>query len=541
MDPRLAPARQLAALIRPRSFHSTIGSVRSFTVYGRLQQQPAPPSTSSTGPFVRHVVPDQAWARSQARGQDEPDFFPYRPMLSGPNAPVQPDGRPGHRDVPANNIAISLDGTVHSFSPLLLRDLCQCARCVDQSTRQKLFSTVEIPADIKATVVPNEGSTAVHLRWSEDIPGIGAGHITSLPLDTLRNITETGSPSNVLKPPSRILWTADTFRKDVQDIDYEAYMSDDATLYQALLNLHTHGMLFLTNVPESESAVSTIAERIGPLKNTFYGSTWDVRSVPQAKNVAYTSQHLGFHMDLLYMKQPPHLQFLHCIRSSSAGGASLFTDSHKAAQDLFFADFEAFEALSKLPVTFHYDHPESHHYKQHRHVIELSEHLFFGRLKVRSLRHLRKAQDGAGLSQPDLNISNWIDAISWSPPFQAPFSLQSAEDPSGISPLSRSPPTENLNFAVEQWHAAASKFSQLIHRPQGIYERMMRPGECVLFDNRRVLHARKAFEAGDAGKERWLRGAYLDKDPYLSKMRVLHGRFSGLHQPRTGTTEDAQA
>jgi hypothetical protein len=40
------------------------------------------------------------------------------------------------------------------------------------------------------------------------------------------------------------------------------------------------------------------------------------------------------------------------------------------------------------------------------------------------------------------------------------------------------------------------------------------------------LHARKAFEVADAGKERWLRGAYLDKDPFVSKLRVLAHRFS---------------
>ena len=50
-------------------------------------------------------------------------------------------------------------------------------------------------------------------------------------------------------------------------------------------------------------------------------------------------------------------------------------------------------------------------------------------------------------------------------------------------------------------------------------------GECVLFDNRRVLHARKAFDVGDMGKERWLRGAYVDRDPYESKMRLLQERF----------------
>jgi gamma-butyrobetaine dioxygenase len=79
---------------------------------------------------------------------------------------------------------------------------------------------------------------------------------------------------------------------------------------------------------------------------------------------------------------------------------------------------------------------------------------------------------------------------------------------------------------LRHWHGAAKKFNDIIHRPENIHERMMKPGECVIFDNRRVLHARKAFEVADAGKERWLRGAYLDKDPFMSKLRVLAHRFS---------------
>jgi hypothetical protein len=78
---------------------------------------------------------------------------------------------------------------------------------------------------------------------------------------------------------------------------------------------------------------------------------------------------------------------------------------------------------------------------------------------------------------------------------------------------------------VRVWHQAARKFNDIIHKKENIHERMMKPGECVLFDNRRVLHARKAFEVADAGKERWLRGAYLDKDPFVSKLRVLANRF----------------
>jgi alpha-ketoglutarate-dependent taurine dioxygenase len=109
-----------------------------------------------------------------------------------------------------------------------------------------------------------------------------------------------------------------------------------------------------------------------------------------------------------------------------------------------------------------------------------------------------------------------LESVNWSPPFQGPFSLTSA-------PLTatRTKPEDLVGRKIEQWNRAAKVFNRLIHRPSGIYERLMKPGECVIFDNRRVLHARRAFAPGDEGQERWLRGAYIDKDPFLSKMKVL--------------------
>jgi hypothetical protein len=41
-------------------------------------------------------------------------------------------------------------------------------------------------------------------------------------------------------------------------------------------------------VPSGEESVINIGTRIGPLRDSFYGRTWDVKSVPNAKNVAYT-------------------------------------------------------------------------------------------------------------------------------------------------------------------------------------------------------------------------------------------------------------
>lgn len=52
-----------------------------------------------------------------------------------------------------------------------------------------------------------------------------------------------------------------------------------------------------------------------------------------------------------------------------------------------------------------------------------------------------------------------------------------------------------------------------------IFEKKLEPGTAVIFDNRRIVHARRAF--GKQGGERWLRGAYIDTDVFRSRLRVL--------------------
>ena len=45
----------------------------------------------------------------------------------------------------------------------------------------------------------------------------------------------------------------------------------------------------------------------------------------------------------------------------------------------------------------------------------------------------------------------------------------------------------------------------------------------MVFQNRRVLHARRGFDA-ESG-DRWLKGAYVGGDAYRSKLRVLMEKF----------------
>lgn len=132
-----------------------------------------------------------------------------------------------------------------------------------------------------------------------------------------------------------------------------------------------------------------------------------------------------------------------------------------------------------------------------------------------------KDQELSGQPLHHLTLAECLEKINWGPPFMAPFSLAEHSQRPGFGVSS---PHKVLNRKIEKWHHAAQKFSQLLQSKENLYERLMKPGECVLFDNTRVLHARRGFEEEDAGKPRWLKGGYVDKDPYFSKLRVLQSQ-----------------
>jgi gamma-butyrobetaine dioxygenase len=117
----------------------------------------------------------------------------------------------------------------------------------------------------------------------------------------LRDASCKPSPSIVAGTSHRSvrLWNGNDFSKGgLNFIPYKSFM-EGKSLDHAVKELMKWGLIFIDGVPEDEESVAKIAEKIGPLKNTFYGKTWDVRDKPKAENVAYTSHHLGLHMDLL--------------------------------------------------------------------------------------------------------------------------------------------------------------------------------------------------------------------------------------------------
>ncbi len=182
------------------------------------------------------------------------------------------------------------------------------------------------------------------------------------------------------------------------------------------------------------------------------------------------------------MDLTPHFQFLHSMRARAPGGESIFSDSLHAAEMMRRQNPKLFKSLVEFPVTFHY-YNAGQSYRQVRNTVELAD-------------------------QTDLQSP--IKLVNWSPPFQGPFAMDVGLRDGGK--------------ALKTFLEAAKRFDALINDTENLYEYRMKEGECVIFDNRRVLHARRAFDPSQG--ERWLKGAYLDRDVFASKL----ARLGELHE-----------
>jgi alpha-ketoglutarate-dependent taurine dioxygenase len=166
---------------------------------------------------------------------------------------------------------------------------------------------------------------------------------------------------------------------------------------------------------------------------------------------------------------------LHCLRNRVHGGASLFVDAFHAAAALRAQDPALFTVLASTPVPFHYIN-DGHHLHHAHPTIELAP-----------------------------AASSEITQINYSPPFQAPLALET-------------PPA---------FYSALGAFARLLEDPERVYEYTLKEGDAVIFDNRRVLHARTAFsdKEGEEGRDgepnRWLKGCYFEADTLLDRGRML--------------------
>ncbi|KAH7368716.1 hypothetical protein B0T11DRAFT_277523 [Plectosphaerella cucumerina] len=382
-----------------------------------------------------------------------------------------------------------------------LRDHCPQSR--SPTSGNKSFATAEIPEDINIKSMQPTSDGGLRIEWENDIPRFASqNHVTVFTHEQLETAMTTNSQSLSKKkrvgvwvmPP--LLWDRLTIEPRVLRVSYEDWMKGGDEFLRAVAEIQLTGLVFITGAPRSQDAVAEMGLRFGALQETFYGRTWDVISKPAAENVAYTSEYLGLHSDMLYLDSPPRLQLLHCLENEAEGGESLFADAGRAARELRLFYPESARILERWPIGYHYE-ANGFSYHQERPVIQAP-------------------RNGAG------RVTRGIIRPWWSPPFQVPFNQ----------------PLGHRADVWEAWHSAARKFQGLIEDPEAVYRHRLQPGECAVFDNGRVLHGRTAFDP--ATGPRHLRGTYVHEDDWRSTLqRVPRHIYSdvsgGAFGPRTST------
>ncbi|KAI4859195.1 Clavaminate synthase-like protein [Hypoxylon rubiginosum] len=356
-----------------------------------------------------------------------------------------------------------------------LRDACECDICVDPDSGQKNFGTCDVPTELPIEEISSTDNGGLEVVWGKDFLTSG-NHVSRYSASTIQTRLQRSLQPDAICLPTLTLWDKPIFERDHLMVDYNDWMSGEQGFLSGLHRLHTHGLLFLRNVPKSEQSVISIANQMGNLQETFYGRTWDVRHKPNAENVAYTSSFLGLHQDLLYLRDTPRIQLLHCLENTCEGGESMFSDGARAGHLIKFGSPNLFDYLLNKRVRYHY-RKHGHHYEMKHPVLSENPGLIF-----------------------------------WSPPFQA-----------SIQQFGK---TEGDSRSYRKWLAAATAFRRLLEEEQWMYEYKMRPGECVIFDNLRVLHGRKKFNT--ASGSRWLKGAYVADDVFRSKLAVLRPQLMAL-------------
>jgi gamma-butyrobetaine dioxygenase len=263
-----------------------------------------------------------------------------------------------------------------------------------------------------------------------------------------------------------VTWGAE-FAEALPRFDARRLLADQGYFLDWLMATKRFGLSVVSGIEDDEEAGVAIGKRIGFLRQTNFGATFRVETMPDPNNLAYTSHALALHTDLPNQELPPGYQFLHCVRNGAVGGESVFADAYRIAEEVRRADVEAFALLTTIPAPYRF-HDREFDIRVHRPLIGLDER---GRVfDVRYSAHLMDAFD--------MDADVMVD-------YYRAYRLFMKE-------------TRDLR------HGIAFKLGA---------------GEMAVFDNRRVLHGRKAFNP--ATGHRLLKGFYVDRGEFDSRIRKL--------------------
>ncbi|MGV8936683.1 MAG: TauD/TfdA family dioxygenase [Allorhizobium sp.] len=353
-------------------------------------------------------------------------------------------------------LSVPLPSGTAYFNYYWLRDACQSS--IDPQTRERIFDISALTSAPKPQAARIEGAELV-VEWQ------GGPLISRFSLDLLAAVSRDGHGGDPADIP-RKLWYAD-YHPNMRRVTQEAVVNTPegrAFLSRALIE---DGIAIVTDMEASKESLFRLVNALGPVTPSAEGLSFEVRVEIAPTNLAFTARALEMHTDLPGEEAAPGVQFLHCLENTVEGGRSLYLDGAAVAAALKEEDPEAFDLLASHKIPFFYRH-DKWDYRAHQRVIECDA---------------RGHVSGVTISQ---HLQDNIDL---------PQAL------------------------LDSYYPALVKFIRMMKEDRFLCRFRSIAGQCVVFDNHRIVHGREAY-AAESGK-RHMRGCYMDRGAMRSTYRVL--------------------
>ena len=353
------------------------------------------------------------------------------------------------------------DGTNDSFHYVWLRDHLQDSDFFDSNTKERLVDAHTYLTNTQPNEI-NIKDGNLNILWSgEKMQSEYSAqwlHLNSYSEENLNTKEEI-----FWKP---LNWPFKTF-ENVKKFDYQKIFNEDKCTYSFLNNFCKHGFSFLRNAPQEAGVVKEITNWLGYLREVSFGDVRDIKNEVGSLNVAFTSREAKPHIDGTNYIHPYAVQFLHCIENKAEGGNSNIVDGFAMAKKLKKLSKSSYEILTGVKVKYKIGAGE-HDMSYSAPVIELDTegNLYIIRFSNQQRREL-----------------------------SIPF-----ED-------------------IESFYFAYNLFSKMVNDPTNQLKFRFQPGNILMFNNLRILHAREAFNLNSG--IRHLQLASTDIEMVYSRLRRL--------------------
>ncbi|MFT6887934.1 MAG: gamma-butyrobetaine dioxygenase, partial [Paracoccaceae bacterium] len=324
------------------------------------------------------------------------------------------------------------DGRRSYFNYHWLRD--NCPTSFSSVTRERSFDIFHLDRAPQPVAADLEGDDLV-IRWRDE------DHVSRLPLRMLGAFAGGVRRPDAADLPRRA-WFADHY-PNVARFSQPELVADPAKVAQWIEALLVEGFAIVTDMPDSDEGLTRTARLLGQIRPTFFGRYFDVRTHINPTNTAYTAAALELHTDVPAEEHAPGVQFLHCRANTVEGGLSLYADGVAVANEFRKVDPEGFRLLSEIDIPFYCEH-DHYDMRARQVVIELDE---------------KGEVSGLTISQHLLDVSDLPQEL------------------------------------LDNWYPAFCQFGKLLRDPRFLMTFRMNGGECMTFDNHRVVHGRAAYAA----------------------------------------------